>query len=166
MKQLKIAALLINLFFFTTPLEARDWGAGIMIGDPAALTAKNWIESDRAIAMGIGWGFDEYLMFYGDYLFHFNSVFGKSSRFVSQLSPYVGVGGIAVLSTMDRYGWERRYFRTHRSTVALGARIPVGVEWLLPNPTFGFFIEIVPGLTVIPATWGFIQFGIGARYYF
>lgn len=146
--------------------SAHNFGLGIIIGEPSAITGKAWLSQESAVDFGLSFSFDDYILFYGDYLFHFPGAFGRSSEFVSQLTPYVGVGGIIAFAN-DRYRYrDRRYFGTSGNSTALGVRIPLGIEWTPSQVPLGVFVELVPGLSLAPRTDGFIQGGIGVRYYF
>ncbi len=48
----------------------------------------------------------------------------------------------------------------------VGARVPLGGEYLLDRAPLGIFLEIVPILDLIPATNFDISVAGGVRYYF
>jgi hypothetical protein len=48
----------------------------------------------------------------------------------------------------------------------LGARIPVGLEYIFPDQHFDIFLEVVPLLDLIPDTDFTLNAAIGARYFF
>ncbi len=146
--------------------SAHNFGLGIVIGEPSALTGKAWLSHEAAVDFGLSFSFDDYILLYADYLFHFPDAFGRSSAFVSQLTPYIGVGGIIAFAN-DRFRVrDRKYFGTSANSVALGLRIPLGIEWTPARVPLGVFVELVPGLSIVPDTQGFVQGGIGVRYYF
>lgn len=149
-----------------TPSNSRGFGLGIVLGEPTGLSAKLWLSGENALDFGLSFSFDDYLLLFSDYLFHFNGALGRSSAFVSQLTPYVGVGGVLAFANSGHYDKDRHFFRRTRDSVGFGVRIPVGIEWLAPRVPLGVFIELVPGLSLVPATSGFIEGGIGIRYYF
>lgn len=140
---------------------SRQFGAGIILGAPSGLVGKYWVQSDRAFDMGLAFYFGDLILVYGDYLFHFPHTFKSSEKFVNQLVPYVGVGAAAIFWT----GYPRRYLDT-AGGFGLGVRIPLGIEWRPSDPPLGVFVELAPGVGIIPGTFGFLQGGIGARYYF
>ena len=134
---------------------SRSKGLGLILGEPTGLTAKFFTRSDRAIDGGLAFSFDHFVFLYADYLFHFKSYSG--------IRPYAGIGGGLLISSGKSKG---KYFNDAQSSVGLGVRIPLGAEWFIPEAPFGIFAEIVPGLGLIPSTYGFFQGGIGARFYF
>ncbi|MFW1406269.1 hypothetical protein ACEV85_23765, partial [Vibrio parahaemolyticus] len=68
---------------------------------------------------------------YGDYLWKYPSFFGHQTKFVSQLTGYLGVGGgIYSWNSSSRYndrpwGWRDN----NNSGVGIYGRVPFGVEW-------------------------------------
>lgn len=161
-----VFALLVAMPAFAAPTSpGRTFGLGLVLGEPSALTIKVWQDRRQAFQAGLAFAFDNYILLYGDYLYHFPGAFGSRDRFVTQLAPYLGVGGIFALSTKDRSD-DHRYFGKSSGSFGLGVRVPLGIEWKPAHPPLGVFLEFVPGLTVVPATKAYLQGGIGIRYYF
>lgn len=144
------------------------WGIGIVLGDPSAITAKYIADQKVAYDMGLSFSFDRWIFLYGDWLWHVPGALGHANDFVARTTPYIGAGGLFVISNRNAYDRRRdRYFETSaNSTIAIGARFPLGLEWKPASVPLGVFVEIVPGMTIIPATMGFVQAGIGARFFF
>ncbi|MCM2323271.1 MAG: hypothetical protein NDJ90_08405 [Oligoflexia bacterium] len=137
---------------------------GVIFGEPTGITGKFWQGSRNAIDAGFAYSFDSFMMIYGDYLWHFPGAFGASTPFVASLSPYLGVGGEIMFG--DRYHWDRKWVVQESSSAGIGMRIPLGIEWRPANPPLGVFVEMVPGLGIIPGMFGFFHGGLGVRYYF
>jgi hypothetical protein len=141
--------------------HAQKFGAGLLLGEPTGLSGKYWqTPSTRAIQGGLAWSFDSYMLISGDYLFHFPAAFGAKTPFAAQLNPYVGIGGVMF------FGNNIRPKGIDRSSFGLGLRIPLGIEWRPADPPIGVFLELTPGIGIVPGTYGFFMGGIGARYYF
>jgi uncharacterized protein DUF3996 len=162
MRKIFFIAVLLT-FFKLGSAQADRFGLGIVLGNPSAVTGKMWIAPKAAVDVGLAFNLNSYVLLYSDYLYHFHNVFGRD-RAASQFTPYVGIGGIVVFTNSTRTDDEGLFGRTS-GAFGLGARIPLGIEW---RPTFplGVFFEIAPGLSVVPKTSGFFQWGLGARYYF
>ena len=144
-----------------------QFAAGFVLGEPSGLTGKYMIESNQAIDGGLAFSFQSFFLFWADYIYEFSGLFGSSNEFVKRLTPYVGVGGIMLIST--RVGSAPLFGSGGgASSVGLGFRVPFGVEYLVNNPKvpIGIYIELAPGIGIIPSTYGFFFGGIGARYYF
>ena len=162
------ASTLLATSLSSTAYASRTRGyyaAGIILGEPTGFTGKYWTEKDRAIDAGLAFSFNDFFMTYGDYLFHFPITDANQSQFIRQLSPYVGAGLSFIFSTNSNRS-DGKLFTENRDTFGLGIRFPLGIEWQPAEPPLGIYIEIAPGMGVIPKTFGFMQGGIGGRYYF
>jgi hypothetical protein len=147
--------------------EGGPFGLGVILGDPTGFTGKYMMSADRGVDFGLAFSFGDYTLLYADYLFHFPGAFGHSSTFASELTPYVGVGGLIAFSTDDRYSRNRHeFFSDSHSSVGAGVRIPFGIEWRGPQVPIGVFVELAPGISIAPQTSGFLEGGVGARFYF
>jgi len=149
-----------------SPETSRPFGLGIILGEPSGITGKYWMDRRTAIDTTLSFSFDDYFLMYADYLYHFPAAFGRSSEFISQLNPYVGGGLELLIQTKDTGFKDRTYFRSDQGSAGLAIRIPLGIEWRPANPPLGVFAEIAPGVGVIPATYGYVQGGVGIRFYF
>lgn len=145
------------------------FGVGIVLGDPSALTMKYEIDETSAWDGGIAFNLSKWILVYGDWDYKFAGAFSRGgARGLSNLTPYLGAGLVLVVSNSsdsDTRGF--RYFDSSSSSrVALGLRIPLGIEWKPADTPIGVFVEIAPGLTIVPATYAFVQGGLGIRFFF
>ncbi len=163
---------LIVAIFSSTPAahaetpSAGKWGLGLMLGNPTALTGKYWISPKYSVDAGLGFGPSNWTMLFGDFHWNLPGVFGSSTKFVSQLNGYVGIG--AGFSTWSRTTFCNRWVcdSTRDSGTALFIRGPFGVEWLPGSPPLGVFLELAPFITLTPVTNSSIDLAVGIRYYF
>jgi hypothetical protein len=151
---------------YGSPETSRPFGLGVIVGEPFGVTGKYWIDRRSAIDSNFAFSFSNYFLLYADYLYHFPGAFGRSSTFVSQLNPYIGAGLEYFIQTQDTGRQDRTYFRSDQGSAGLGVRIPLGIEWRPGSPPLGVFVELTPGVGVIPATFAFVQGGVGIRFYF
>lgn len=151
---------------YGSPETSRPFGMGVVLGEPTGITGKYWVDRRSAIDSTFSYSFNDYFLLYSDYLYHFPGAFGRSSEFASRLNPYIGVGLELFIQTQDTGRQDRAYFRSDQGSTGLGVRIPLGVEWRPGSPPLGVFVELTPGVGVVPATFGFVQGGIGIRFYF
>jgi hypothetical protein len=144
-----------------------NFGAGIILGEPTGFTLKYFLDPKHAIDGGLAYSFGNFFEIYSDYLYHFRGAFGSQTRFVSELTPYVG-GGLALFigGTPTTPNSNRLYFGTSSGSAGFGIRIPLGIEWKSTQIPLGVFVEFAPGIGFVPATFALFQGGIGARYYF
>jgi hypothetical protein len=159
MKTLLIANLVT--LSFTTPVIAKGLGVGLILGDPTGISAKYFLGAN-AVDGAISYNDHEFVI-YGDYLKHFPGWPGKENAFVAGLTPYVGVGPVIAITDDDK---ERNRRLLEDDDFALGARIPLGIEWMATEVPVGLSLELAPGILVAPETDGFGQGGFLARYYF
>lgn len=154
----------LTLLFMSATAEAspRTFGAGVVFGEPTALTGKMWTSENEAFDFGFGYWFDDFYLFYGDYLWHFDH-FRSEYSFFSHTRPYVGVGGSLFISTSSP---TRSRNRSHSDSVSIAARIPVGLEWRPGDPSIGVFLEVVPLIDLVPGISAGLGAGLGIRYYF
>jgi hypothetical protein len=145
-------------------LSSGSRAIGLLLGDPMGLSGKYWLQDGHAVDMGLSLTSDNYVLVYSDYLFHFPGLFGSSSSFVQQLRPYFGLGGeLSFARTANRVG--SRYLSTSSASIGIGLRIPLGVEWMVPDAPFGVYTEVVPVFGIAPQYSSF-EGGVGARWYF
>jgi len=141
--------------------QKEQLGVGLYVGLPIGITGKYWLENDKALDLNISGLVRDYFNISMDQVWHFPGYFGRSSEFVGSLSPYVGVGG-GLYTWSDSKGPPP--FKRRRNTTSVHARFPVGAEWL-PHPAWGVFVELVPGIAVLPAIRVVPELGIGLRVY-
>jgi hypothetical protein len=139
-------------------------GVGIVLGEPSGLSAKFWEDSTHAIDLTMGYSVSNFFVLNSDYLWHFPDLTHGTEYGNERIMPYIGVGGTIYIST-ESGRTDNKFFTNNGSSVGLGIRIPIGAEWLPHKTPFGVFAEVVPGIGIIPSTFGFFQLGIGGRLY-
>ena len=149
-KILFIAASIMFIISFSCSQD-KDFGLGIMVGEPTGISAKWWISHTSAFDAGLAWSFmnDGSLHMHGDYLWH-------NFDLVSPKIPfYIGIGG-------------RIKFKNNKSLTEekIGIRIPVGLDFFINEPTADVFVEIVPLLDLTPKSVLTINGAVGFRYFF
>ncbi len=142
--------LILFLAAFSLHIYSQDegFGLGLILGQPTGLSAKIWTGEHTAIDAAMAWSFADtgFLRVHADMLGHTFSIDVDQG----QLPIYFGLGAKLVFS----------------SNLEVGVRIPVGISYLFDSAPIDVFVEVVPGLNLIPATTFFIEGGIGARYFF
>lgn len=138
-----------------------NFGLGIMLGEPSGITAKYWLSRTQAFDVGLSYSFDDdYFALLSNYLWHFPALFGARGSVGSQFVPYLGIGGVLAFDDEGPFG------RRRGQDIAVGARIPLGVEFLPRAVPLGIFAELAPGVGLIPEVFGFLQGEVGGRFYF
>jgi hypothetical protein len=133
--------------------RGRRFGLGIILGEPSALTGKLFLDGTHALQLHLGYAFGrrDKLVLIVDYLFHINGVIPPIER-AGRLTPYVGIGGrIGIHDDND---------------AVLGARVPLGLSFMINNVPLEVFVELAIGIGLIPKTVAIFDAGLGVRYYF
>jgi len=132
----------------------RDFGLGVILGEPTGLSFKAWTGGSTAIAGAAAWSFGntDALQLHVDYLFH-NFRLLKVSK--GRLPFYYGLGVRVLLHDQDG-----------DDDTVLGVRFPLGLEYLFASPSLGIFVEIVPILDLVPASEFDLNAAVGFRIYF
>ena len=148
-RKIIILSLFIMLVFNFSFSREKDFGLGIILGEPTGISLKKWVTQTTAIDGGIAWSFTgkSSLHLHMDYLFHnFNLL--KTEK--GKLPFYYGIGCRIKAKEKSR----------------VGIRIPVGISYIFDNIPIDIFFELSPLLDLIPATEFGINASIGCRYYF
>jgi hypothetical protein len=149
----------------TKPLHAADaasgTGIGFILGSPTGLSLKLPQGRANAWQFAFGWDLDgpdggrwndppnDDPRFYvgGDYLwYNYNLIHVNKGR----LPLYYGPGAFVSISN-----------NTHA-----GIRGVIGLEYQFANAPFDIFLEVGPGITIIPDTHGAVFAGLGGRFFF
>ncbi|MAO63462.1 MAG: hypothetical protein CL666_00530 [Balneola sp.] len=129
--------------------QGGDVGLGVMLGEPTGISAKIWNNERSAFALGAAWSFGRYdaIHLHGDYILH--SWFSEVEQ--GSLAFYYGIGARLALGDPD----------TH-----IGVRVPLGLNYIVPDSQIGLFVEAVPVLDLTPSTDFDGNGALGIRYYF
>jgi hypothetical protein len=163
-KHLRCALLILAVFVVVqiSTSQERDFGIGIILGEPTGISAKLWTSRFNAFDFGLGWsvGGDRIgkypssydggsrIHFHMDYLWHSYDVIPSAER----IQFFYGLGG-----RMNSGGG-------YNSSVAI--RGVLGGAWFPSETPIDMFLELVPSLQLSSSTGFGFDAGIGARYYF
>lgn len=137
-------------------------GVGVMVGEPTGLSLKLWTSSTTAFDAGLAWSLEghEAIHIHADYLWHNFDIFSDDID-PGQLAFYYGIGGRLVF--IDE---EPDAIDEDDDDAVLGARVPLGLNYLFEDSPFDLFLEIAPIINLIPATDVDIDAAVGLRFYF
>lgn len=150
LKTVLISALFfVGLSLFNTAQAQYRPGStelGVVLGEPTGISIQVWQSGTTAIDGALAWSFGKHdkIHVHADYLKHNQLSVDRGS-----LTFYYGIGARAILTDDARFG----------------ARIPVGLHYVIPNSRISLFFEVAPVLDLIPATDFDVNGGIGARYF-
>jgi hypothetical protein len=125
------------------------FGVGIVLGSPSGLSGSLPMGETNAINAVIGYDAVGHanLHLQADYVWIRNEILPVES---GRVSLYYGPGAFAVIS----------------GHAALGVRAVVGVDYWFQEAPVQLFLELGPGINVLPNTAPAASAGLGARYYF
>ncbi len=166
-KYILISAILTFLVMSALPLKSfapmgRDFGLGIMIGEPTGLTAKIWTRQNTAFAISLG---NSYLGSFRvglDYVWHFNAFNSSVVNLYAGPGVAIGIG--------ESSGWwyknNDKYWYKQNDEIGLGVRGLFGINIVPRNTPLEFFGEIGIMVGMVPSTHTNAEGAIGIRYYF
>ena len=159
---LTVIALCLFLAVQMSVAQERNFGLGVIVGEPTGVSAKLWTSPTTAFDFGLGWSvggdrignYDGFynggsrVHFHMDYLWHSFDAISSSERF----PLYYGIGGR--INTGAGYN----------SSAAV--RGVIGIAWMPHETPIDIFLELVPSLQLTSSTGFAIDAGLGARYFF
>ena len=134
--------------------QEKNYGIGIMLGEPSGFTGKMWRDQNIAFDCGAAWSFtnDAGFNIHGDMLWHnwrfLDDAFEVDDS--ARLPLYYGIGGRL------KAGDDTR----------LGLRFVVGASYIFEHAPFDIFLEIVPVMDVVPETELDMNGSFGGRFWF
>ena len=149
MKRLLLTVITAFVLSSVGMSQVDGFGLGIVVGEPTGLSGKLWLDRTNALDGALAWSFIDEGSFYlhANYIHHHFEVIDISS---GQMPLYYGLG--AKLKLAD--------------DGILGAHIPLGIAYHFEEAPLDVFLEIRPGINLLPKTDFDMSGGIGVRFYF
>lgn len=119
---------------------------GIILGEPTGISLKMWQSDNTAYDAGFAWSFggSGSVHIHADYLRH-----NWLDVETGSLALYYGLGARARLADNSRFG----------------ARIPIGLQYNIPDTRLSTFFEVAPLLDLVPETTFNVNGGLGLRIF-
>ncbi len=152
----------------STP-QGRQFGIGLELGYPVALTIKYMLKPDQGIAAGLG-AFSGFVYnhssvtIYVDYVYHPHVI---TSGEAFALTWYVGGGGQVIINDRFSTPWVPGILYTGYGygSVWFAARVPIGANLTLTQAPIEVFLEATPSVLVFPVLSFGVGGAIGMRFY-
>ena len=160
---LALAALAAGLGWLTPSGAAaqsdRDFGMGLIIGDPTGLSLKGFLSPETAIdgAVGLELINGDDLSIHADFLWQFPIKQWPSAA----LDLYLGVGPVLGIHDHGRGNKEHDDGNVH-----IGARAPFGLAVMFNPARFDVFLEVAAKLWLVEKVHLGLDAAIGGRYWF
>ncbi len=131
-----------------TYLGAKGLGIGIVLGMINGLSLKTWVSSENALQFDANWDLTYGAIGFGAaYLIHnFNIIEATNNKF----PLYFGIKGWGAFAP---------------GGVWAGIQVPLGFAWVPRNAPIDVFLQVEPGISVIPAVHFAPGGGIGIRFW-
>ena len=126
------------------------FGIGIVVGDPSGITASLPIGATNSLNFTAGYGISHHeanLTLLGNYVWHERELVTVDA---GKVSLYYGPGARVRLAKVTEVG--------------LG--VTLGIDYLLETAPLQIYLEICPGINIVPNTNMDATAGLGARYFF
>lgn len=147
MKGLSLLAVFAAALVFGTINNGNAIGIGFMVGEPTGLS----IRVGQFPILGIAWSFRNYLHIHLDGWLY-------NGKLAGPLTWFIGIGGKVRLFNIDN--------KTSEGTIlGLGFRVPIGIDWFIIKPA-ELFLEVAPGIAILPATGFDWDAALGLRFHF
>lgn len=140
------------------PTTAGKVGVGVAFEGAAGLSLYADTGADRFAQGAFAWSPHGAYAVTGDYAFGYPGLFGARS-----LTPFWGIGAIALKSGDGVWGPSAI---DDSERINVGARIPLGLNFVIPSTPVQIGAELVPTLLVAPASYSYVQGGAYARVLF
>jgi hypothetical protein len=156
------AGVLFCLIAASAPAAAqddRDFGMGLIIGDPTGLTVKGFLSPETAIDGALGFAFldGDDLSVHADFLWQFPIKQWENAA----LDLYLGVGPVLGFHNHDGGPNHRDDDR-----IRIGARAPFGLAVMFRPARFDVFVEVAAKLWLVDRVHFNLDAAIGGRYWF
>ena len=154
------AGLVSLLFGGGGGLHAQDkFGFGIIIGEPTGLAWKYNINHINAIDGAIGFSPYDRFRIHADYLWHAHP-FDED-----HLALHYGLGAAFGFGRTDYFVAQRGSYVLHNGDLGFGARVVVGLTYMIPRSPVDLFFEVAPVIVAAPGPGFGFDLGLGARVY-
>jgi hypothetical protein len=135
-------------------------GVGIAFFGVTGLSVYADISDRNFLQAAIGFSSGGSYAVTGDYAFGYPNALSS----LPSITPYWGIGAILLHDQSDY--WARYGRNDQLSADYFGARIPLGLNWVIPNTPVQLAAEIAPSLLFSPSSYGYLQGGLSARILF
>jgi hypothetical protein len=157
-----IAVALLALILGSTKCMAqdfgrKDFGLGLIVGDPLGLTIKYWTNNTNAFVIDFGESDFGPTRISADYLWHFDAF---QSRVVKM---YIGPGAVVAFGDGNGpYGGNE--FNRDDKNEGIGVRAMLGLNFIPEHTPIEIFCEAGPLIGLSPTGFG-IDVAAGIRFY-
>ncbi len=158
-----VAAFLLAASAAVAQPKVGSFGFGIILGEPTGLSLKGDAGGKNAWDAGIGPSWFGNVRIHADYLWAADVFNSRKAGMYFGLGAVLGLGrGRGVFVKGKGNEW---YYYDNENAVAVGLRVPVGLNFMPFKAPVELFAEIAPIIGLVPSTGLGWDGAIGIRYY-
>ncbi|MCU7495617.1 MAG: hypothetical protein HF314_02365 [Ignavibacteria bacterium] len=143
--------------------EGKNFGFGIILGEPTGLTLKYWFNRQNALTGSIGGSYFGSPRINVDYLWHIDAFRSRNATL------YAGLGGALGFGSGGDGFWYKdekdRFFYRTTNEAGLGVRGTFGLNVIPDRVPLETFLEIGALVGLVPSSGAAIDLAIGLRFY-
>ncbi len=151
-RKILLASLVsVLLSFGNSSAQDKNFGVGIILGEPTGLSGKYWVSAENAFDAALAYSFledNKSFSFHANYLYHLYGVTDKHYK----MPLY--------------YGFGVRFRARENKDNSFGVRGVIGLLVYLKEAPVDIFFEAAPVFRLLPDTAIDFDIGVGARYFF
>jgi hypothetical protein len=156
-----LAGTIFNKSYAQSP-EGKNFGFGIILGEPTGLTLKYWTQRNNAFVFDIGASYFGSPRISADYLWHFDAFRSNIAKLYAGFGGVVGIGrGNGFYYAHDHNG----FFYRSDNGLGLGVRGIFGVNVVPERTPIELFLEVGLLVGLSPSFGSAGDVGIGIRFY-
>ncbi len=144
---------------FAQSPQGKQFGFGIMLGDPTGATLKFWTQNENAFVVDIGSSYFGSPRIGGDYLWHFNAFHSSIANL------YAGPGVVLGFGRGHGFWYSDEGFYARGSGTGLGVRGVFGVDVVPRDNPLEFFFEVGVLVGLAPDFGSAVDAALGLRFY-
>ena len=145
--------------------KGKDFGFGIVIGEPLGVTVKYWTSKENALQGSIGGSYFGAPRVQVDYLWHINAFNSSIVKLIA--GPGIGIGfgheGSGIWYK-ENGKYDKWYYRPNDG-IGVGVRVITGINIIPRNTPVEIFLEIGPNIGITPGFGVALDAGVGIRFY-
>ncbi len=142
--------------------RGKNFGFGLILGDPVGGTIKYWLNNENALDFYLGSSYFGSLRIGGDYLWHFDA-------FNSQVVKMYAGPGISLGFGHGKGIWykedKNKFYYWEDGTTGIAARVIFGLNIIPKRSPIEIFLELGPLIGISPNVGVNIDAAIGIRFY-
>ncbi len=178
MKKYLYIIILSQVFLFTVSIfgqsasyaqgpMGRNFGFGLIIGDPLGATIKYWTAPNQAFDAYIGGSYFGAPRIGGDYIWHFDAFNSSVVKMYAGPGLALGFGRgyyYGFYNGNGKNGKDYFYYRD-AGTTAVAARVIIGVNIIPRRSPVEIFLELGPLIGLSPSFGTALDVAAGIRFY-